>query len=66
MLPRKTSHRKYTRRINSNGEDVYPTVCATQYKMPQQQGDLSGSYVSDYFKLSRGRPKTPLKPKKQI
>lgn len=50
-MPPKDRHGKiYTRRVNSNGEDVYPTVCATQYKMPQQQGDLSGAYILDYFK----------------
>lgn len=41
--------KKYTRRTNSNGEDVYPTVCATQYKMPQQQGDNGGYYILDYL-----------------
>lgn len=45
----KDTKKTYTRRVNSNGEDVYPTVCATQYKMPQQQGDLSGAYIIDYF-----------------
>ena len=50
-MPHKDKHgKRYTRRVNSNGEDVYPTVCATQYKMPQQQGDLSGAYILDYFK----------------
>ena len=45
----KPHSRKYTRRKNSNGGDVYPTVCATQYKLPQRQGDMQGAYVLEYF-----------------
>ena len=58
MQPKK----KYTRRINSNGEDVYPTVCATQYKLPQRQGDYSGAYVLDYYKVEHTKVSTPLTP----
>ena len=48
--------RKYTRRVNSNGEDVMPTICSPFYKGGQRQLDNGGGYVLDYF----------LKPKKEI
>ena len=41
--------RKYTRRVNSNGEDVMPTICSTFYKGVQRQLDNGGGYVLDYF-----------------
>ena len=37
--------RRYIYRVNSNGEEVYPTVCATQYKGVQQQMDKGGYYI---------------------
>ena len=45
--------RKYTRRVNSNGKDWYPTVCATHYKLPQNEGDTAGAYILDYFKKAK-------------
>lgn len=45
-------HRVYTRRVNSNGEDVAPSVCACYYKAPQRQADNSGGYVLDFFRKS--------------
>ena len=41
-MPPNGTQKTYTRRVNSNGEDVYPTVCATQYKGVQQQMDRGG------------------------
>lgn len=43
-------HREYTRRVNSNGEEVSPSVCASYFKAPQRQADNSGGYVLDFFK----------------
>lgn len=42
--------KKYIRRVTSNGEDVYPTVCATQYKGVQHQMDKGGYYIMEYLK----------------
>ena len=56
--------RIYTKRINSNGGEVYPTVCATQYKLPQQQADLQGQYILDYYKkVGNTHNAPPCKPK---
>ena len=49
-------HRVYTRRVNSNGEDVSPSVCACYYKAPQRQADNGGGYVLDYFKKNGLHP----------
>ena len=49
-MPLSGEKRRYTRRCNSNGEDVAPSVCACYYKAPQRQADNSGGYVLDYFK----------------
>ena len=48
--------KKYIRRVTSNGEDVYPTVCATQYKGVQQQMDKGGYYILDYKVLQKKQP----------
>jgi hypothetical protein len=45
--------KKYIRRVTSNGEDVYPTVCATQYKGVQQQMDKGGYYILDYLRKKK-------------
>ena len=50
--------KKYIRRVTSNGEDVYPTVCATQYKGVQQQMDKGGYYILEYVKYKRDAPLT--------
>ena len=47
-------HRVYTRRVNSNGGDVMPAICATICKGVQNQLDKSGCYVLDFF---RGKPR---------
>lgn len=33
---------------------VYPAVCATQYKFPQKQADISGGYIIDKFRVVDG------------
>lgn len=43
-------HRVYTRRTNSNGENVAPTICATFAKLVQRQLDNAGGYVLDRFR----------------
>lgn len=45
--------RKYVRRLNSNGEDVAPTICSTIYKGVQRQLDNGGGYVLDYLKKEK-------------
>ena len=49
-MPHRIDSSRYTRRINSNGENVAPSVCACYYKAPQRQADNSGGYVLDFFK----------------
>lgn len=44
------------RRVNSNGEDVYPTVCATQYKGVQAQMDAGGYYILDFQRKKKNTP----------
>lgn len=46
----KPSLKKYTRRTNSNGEDVAPTLTASISKGVQNQLDFGGGYVIDYFR----------------
>ena len=59
MLPNgKPKEKKYIRRVTSNGEDVYPTVCATQYKGTQRQMDKSGYYILEYIKYKQDIPLT--------
>lgn len=65
-MPHSDAKRIYIRRVNSNGEDVYPTVCATQYKLPQRQGDNSGAYVLDYIRKPLVNGSTPLTPKSKV
>lgn len=54
--------KRYTKRVTSDSKDVYPTVCATQYKFPQQQADKSGQYILDFFVVSRKKNPPPLQP----
>lgn len=65
-MPHSGEKLKYIRRVNSNGEDVYPTVCATHYKLPQRQGDNSGAYVLDYIKQKIYSSDTPLTAKSDM
>ena len=62
-MPHKTCNKIYTKRVTSLGESVMPAVCATYYKLPQQQADKSGGYILDYFKKvsSKNNP-APLTP----
>lgn len=53
MPPKGKGEWAYTRRVTSNGEEVYPTVCATHYKGVQQQMDVGGGYVLDYMRRKR-------------
>ena len=48
-MPHRDVHRVYTRRVNSNGGDVMPAICATICKGVQNQLDKSGCYVLDFF-----------------
>ena len=49
-MPHRDIHRVYTRRVNSNGGDVMPAICATICKGVQNQLDKSGCYVLDFFR----------------
>lgn len=53
-------HRVYTRRVNSNGEDVSPSVCACYYKAPQRQADNSGGYVLDFYRKKKTKSSDPI------
>jgi len=49
------TERVYTRRVNSNGDDVAPTITCTISKGVQRQLDNGGGYVLDYFVIRRKR-----------
>ena len=59
-MPPNGEKRRYIKRVNSNGEDVSPSVCACYYKVPQRQADNSGGYVLDFFKAVRDKTTTPI------
>ena len=63
-MPPNGTQKTYTRRVNSNGEDVYPTVCATQYKGVQQQMDRGGYYILDFYR--KKPPSSPFTTDSQI
>lgn len=42
--------KNYTRRTNSNGEDVAPTLTASIAKGVQNQLDFGGGYVIEHYK----------------
>lgn len=48
-MPHSERKRVYTRRVTSNGADVFPAICATICKGVQNQLDKSGCYVLDYY-----------------
>ena len=48
-MPPSERKRVYTRRVTSNGADVFPAICATICKGVQNKLDKSGCYVLDYF-----------------
>ena len=50
----------YTRRLNSNGGDVAPAICATICKGVQRQLDNSGSYVLDFYREKTSKVLSPL------
>ena len=60
MPPSGEKKRRYTRRCNSNGEDVAPSVCACYYKAPQRQADNSGGYILDFFRSEKRKNLHPL------
>lgn len=47
--------RRVRRSVNSNGGDVYPTVCSTQSKGVQNQMDNGGYYILSFFKRKNDR-----------
>lgn len=55
MPPKK--EKKYLKRVNSNGENVAPTICSTIAKLPQQQAAYGGGYVLEYFKKDTTKAK---------
>lgn len=59
-MPPSKKFKNYARRVNSNGEDVYPTVCATQYKGVQRQIDVGGYYILEY--KTKEKHKTSITP----
>ena len=49
-MPHSGATKHYTRRLNSNGGDVAPAICATICKGVQRQLDNAGGYVLDFYK----------------
>ena len=45
--------REYISRTTSNGEDVFPTLYAVYYKLPQRQADNSGMYIVEKVKIKK-------------
>lgn len=65
-MPHSETKRYYIRRVNSNGEDVAPTICTTICKGTQRQLDNSGAYVMDYIRKPLVNGSTPLTPKSKV
>ena len=59
-MPPSGSSRAFTRRLNSNGGDVAPAICATICKGVQRQLDNSGSYVLEFFRKKKVKVEHPL------
>lgn len=55
----KTPTKQYTRRLNSNGGDIAPSICATICKGVQRQLDNAGSYVLDFYRKKVKEPPLP-------
>lgn len=55
MIHESESEKVYTRRVNSNGDDVSPTITCTISKGVQRQLDNGGGYVLDYFIVRKRR-----------
>jgi len=52
--------KQYTRRLNSNGGDVAPTICTTICKGTQRQLDNAGCYVLDFYREKPSKVLSPL------
>ena len=65
-MPHRETQRKYAKRVNSNGEDVSPTICSTICKGVQRQLDNSGAYVLDYIRKHLVDSSDPLTHKKEV
>ena len=59
-MPHREARRQYTRRLNSNGGDVAPAICATICKGVQRQLDNSGSYVLDFYRVNATESLCPI------
>lgn len=59
-MPPSNGRKVFIRRVNSNGEDVAPSVCASYYKAPQRQADNSGGYVLDYYYVNENEYSHPV------
>lgn len=55
MMPENEPKKVYTRRVNSNGDDVSPTITCTISKGVQRQLDNGGGYVLDYYIVRKRR-----------
>lgn len=55
MITRTSPKKVYTRRVNSNGDDVSPTITCTISKGVQRQLDNGGGYVLDYYIVRKRR-----------
>lgn len=55
MMHENAPKKVYTRRVNSNGGDVAPTITCTISKGMQRQLDNGGGYVLDYFVVRKRR-----------
>lgn len=59
-MPHSGATKHYTRRLNSNGGDVAPAICATICKGVQRQLDNAGSYVLDFYREKNSKGLSPL------
>ena len=65
-MPHSETKRQYVRRVNSNGEDVSPTICSTICKGVQRQLDNSGGYVLEFIRKPVVNSAPPLTPKSEV
>lgn len=55
MMHENEPEKVYLRRVNSNGDDVSPTITCTISKGVQRQLDNGGGYVLDYYIVRKRR-----------
>lgn len=59
-MPHSEAKKRYTRRLNSNGGEVAPAICATICKGVQRQLDNAGSYILDFYRKNGTKSLCPI------